>query len=731
PSKSLTTIVFEDYFDFLIKAAVDLLWRRLSDKQEPGKPPRPESLAALLAATAFDDLAGMAARFFKQGLRVPIDASQQSTEALYELLGTQVRIPSSATTFEVALTPRGDVAPWFAVGSVAPRLEIDDPPALFAELASLKIEPKAKITQVVPVTTDQRRFALQRWSEWDRAGQAELLWTLPEALTRELRSGNAGTLKLEVSKTEHAFRDADAEEITGGAWATRVDLTIRRVARRDGTIIPNVYEVGGATERNRHDLDELLQVIGALAPRIELLYRAGTRLRSDAVAASDVLLFRGNYSTETTPPPEVLSLAMTAAEVPRDRATMDDAAAFLTLAQECSLVNTGGYFLRYGDGAVNLDAAFSTGADVAVISLVVTGTGTAARRHHNALAIAHAGTIAEAVKDESRLVFYAESSKREVIARLEPGCIAFAVERENPELLPDSLGRDLEILYNLLEYRVPQQPGIRASKESLPLTPVRRDANDTAWHYEQVIPIHALADPPGRYAAVGKKVVVDFDFRDCFGNKLGWKGAGARQTFDVLYFDRLLGAGAWPSVASTYTVQKAGADARIVITLAFDPKPFESQTQDARGDVAARFARIAEQLTGPGVSIAVRASLLGTKAHQLTTQQRDDLVAFVRRVHSFLGKGGTPPGATTLMVPVPRVVETPAFFELTVSLEIARDARLVDPSAVSADDEEARRVETFIPPFTPAGGTTAASLREFAEEIEAAIPAIRVAVGSA
>lgn len=740
--RSLATIVFADYFDFIVKAAVDLLWRRMIDRKIAT-----EKLSRLLADTPFDDLAGMAARFFKQGLRIPSNNAMTQTAALYDQLGLQVALPRPASAqneVKVALELRNVAHQCAHSGAVAPAVILDD--GFFAELDTLDldIEPEITIAQSDPIRVDRRRFALQRWAQWNRAGGDALLWPLPPSLETELRKPATTEIpmRLVVGDADHPFRGEGATEIRSAySWATRVDLTMRRIAAPGGALIEDVFEIGGTTERNRLYLDDLLAAIDATQPpRIELLFGTGAGLVSPAVDPATVLLVRGNYSTETTPPPESLPLAAfdVAAAAFVDRAPMNDPVAFLRLAQECSLVNTGGYFLRYDHA--KLPAGFPQGADPAVITLVITGgndAGKPVRRHHNALAIESAGRVRDAVDPSNRLVFYAEATAKleEAITLIEPGCVAFEVTRPNPALAPFSWLRELENLYNLLEYKVPQQTGFRASHESLPLTPLESGAKsatpEPVWRYQQVVPVHRLATAPGLYASTGTDVAIDFDFRDCFGNKLHASRPAARRAFAIRYFDKLVGSGAWPGVATAYRVVKDGNAARLVLTFDFDPRAFAQQTAEAGKAVVDRVKRIAAQLTGPGVKLSVRSTLRGANDHVLSNAEAGKVATFVGAIHSFLERGTAAPQPLQLSIPTAGIATLQPFFELTVAFAIEREDPKTLDAGVVARDPEVARVVSDIAPQTDSGSLTSASLRHFAEELEKAIPALRVAVGTA
>jgi large repetitive protein len=740
---SLAQIVFQDYFEFIVKAGVDLLWRHMGTNDIAS-----EKLGKLLADVAFDDVAGMAARFFKQGLRVPVQfaSALPPVEALYELTGQQIAVPPSSAIvndFIVALEERPSIPTrWFKLASnPAPRAELDKA-SFFANIGGVVIAPDVtEIRELDPIRVDKRRFALRSFIPWMNGADDSLVWPFPEALVRELRSAKSLPLEMITDRSDKPFQ-RDPKPLGGDyRFATRVELTARRIASRElGKFVSNAYALGGASERNRHDLDALIEAItNPNDVEIRIAYRGageGT-LVSPPIDPKKVLLFRGNYSTETNPPAELFATRVAAVATEPDRASLDNPIAFLTLVQQCSLVNSGGYILRYGDSGLP-DAIFESGSQkdvTANISLIVTSgssVGQPARLHHNAV------TMKKAVFDPAggRVFFAAAATLPDASTVIEPGCVAFELLRTNPESVANPWSRDFELLYNLLEYRVPDQTGFKQSPESLPITPSHDDAVGTAqpvWHYRDVIPLHALArGGSGHYTSVGSQATVQFDFRDCFGNKLNFAGAKSRTAFMLRYFDKLVPLGSWPALAASYVVRAAsGGAAEIALTLTFDAARLQDKTAEERDDVRARYERIAEQLDGPGVTIRVASSLRENDDHVLTAAQRSDLKAFLGTVIAHLKSGTVAPAPRVIVVPVSKTTiknEKRAMFELNVAFTIARHAALIHAAAKVNDPDVVSVSTPVLPPDEDLAKNR--SLATFAAALESAIPAIRVAVGT-
>lgn len=734
PVAPMSAIVFQDYFDFIIKAAIDRLEQELSAGTAAVK------LSELLKATPFDDLSRMAARFFKQGLRLPNDFPMTSVDALYDLTGQQMRLPAeSAITapYSLALERRNGVT-WFSVSSAQPAVSEMSKAEFFADLAGVKVEPRvdsvgvARHLRLVP-----RRFALQRHAEWAREDVTPgttkkwLLWDLPPSVTAALRAQAVLDLQLSADEASKKFTGVPKPLATSGRFVTRIDLTVRGINPK----VRNVYELGGANERNRHDLDALLDYLAAsgAAADIRLVYRSkkdGPGLETTAIDPATVVLTRGNYSTETTPPADEELVATASASGSLDWAPMSDAPAFLRLVHDCSVVNTGGYLLRHGDSSELPPAVFADG-ELGKISLVVATPGDPmqiARRHHNALSIEKTAELEKLVNENEKGVLFATAPAiLDAVPLFAPGCVAFEIVRQKPA--ENGTPSDyFETLYNLLEYKVVAANGYEASAESLPLTPVREESGgQPPWIYRQSIPLfELLPQPRQRYAAVGRDVTLAFDFLDYFGNKLAWRDQRAMTKLPVRYSDDLIALGAWPSVASTYTVEKSGNAAKVSINLHFDHAKWIGKLPEELQDLQKRAKLIGDQLRGPGVTLSVETSLLRA-AHPLPQADFAKLLAFVDAI------ARNPAAAVTdcrIEVPVPAATSAADkrdWFELTVEVVIARNDSLIDPNA--PQDSAIRRVATSLAP-PDAKLATPKTLIAFAEKLEAAIPAIRLAIGT-
>lgn len=363
---TLAALLFEDYFHFLVKATVDAMWDTLVDADVESL-----SLGDLFAAMAGDGdadrfarLAGMAGRFFLHGLSLPESAQEDAAQLpMYRLAQLQVPffpagLPQShGSVYEARLLVSTEVAePWFEVssGPDAPVERLD-----FAALTAMSATPVSPLLLgeaeiVPPIRRRPRVFSFQDPSPWQTAaGEAGTLWPLAADLREAARVTGHLTVSLRRRTGGKAF-DVRGGEKLDRRWATLIPLTVRR-AMREGAerAVPFVYVLGGVTEDNRRHLDLLLKEHRGLLEnaQVHLLTAApeAGELSEAAVDAGDVFLVKTNLSTEPTP----VQTPGFAAEEPEMliSAGLDDPVNFLALVRQCSIVNTGGYFLHYHTAA--------------------------------------------------------------------------------------------------------------------------------------------------------------------------------------------------------------------------------------------------------------------------------------------------------------------------------------------------------------------------------------------
>jgi hypothetical protein len=768
----LAEIVFQDYFDLLIKAAVEDL--ALPFEQDPDLT---ETIAQIVPDTrTFQKAGGMATRFFRHGLRLPTPENLTVTKPLYELTGQQftTAIPQNgAATFTFHLA-RSGVDPkdgWFRLDG-DPRMALRR--AALPRLEALTLTPT--LTQLRPLPLVRKRevsFALQQQVVARRDGITQRIWILPTALRTTLVEH--GELALTLQKSDPLMAKLDvAPPSIPHTFATVVEIPIRRIALPGATPLASIYQIDGVSEASRRMLDALLVDASVLATaRLALFAPDEDALRADAVNPAEVFLVKTNHSTESNPPQLEQNVDPAIAS-----ASLDEPARFLTLVQQCSIVNTGGFYLHYAKrGCVpagNDDTCgFTFKGDRVVATLLIEFPQTV-----NASVLHNAIVVDAAAADPQNDLLYLRSRLETFDVTMEAGCAGVEVLRVNPDrnAAADD-ARELEKQYNLLELALRPLANVwTATPDALPAGPLQppEDHPDAAiiaaaaagdWYYQQVLPLHRFfagagdAANPYRHVARDRFATIDFDFRDSFGNRLGFVPALPLK-LPALYFDPLIALSDWPAVEYRYDFRAADANA-VFLTIDFVKDAFEKlaaregETVEAfrqrqigtMSDALQRYQRIFHQLQGPGVSVST-STTLGASRSNLDLPR---LTEFVQRVRCYLcarlrALGASTPFCDSLVgcndttqpigLPVRIDVQPSAKvkFEMRVDVAIARDAALVDPG-VSGKVPAATRVTTAVPAPIGAtrgdGPTVTPTTRELATRFESAFNTFKFAVGAA
>ena len=413
---SMATYVFEDYFALIVKAGVEEL--RLTFEGEAS-----QDLEALLNSDTFTarlpQIAAMASRFLLHGLRLPENFESQpvATLPLYDLTGQQLSLqPQEDKPYAFVLQkrpqPSGPEAnqwvDWFAFASDSLTIDLKpeerrNMPQLLAALDVLNHPDKSPVLPVngtpspLPVLGSRMKaFGLKSSIAWQApsadASAVRYILPFPVPLTGQL---NREALHLQLvagePPTAQSVRRGAAQRY---AWATKVDLSIRRIPEsvpaatgedkspnEGGGYLAETYAIGGADEPGRNALQAILDPAGQTPwtiHRIEILYPAdpdnsADGLRSADVNPADALLIKTNLSTQSNPRQEPVKRRAFAPETTDlYSATLEEPAAFLRLVWECSIVNSGGYFLFYRDKAGgSFERLFGAGRETVPISLVI------------------------------------------------------------------------------------------------------------------------------------------------------------------------------------------------------------------------------------------------------------------------------------------------------------------------------------------------------------------------
>ncbi|MDJ0824020.1 MAG: LysM peptidoglycan-binding domain-containing protein [Rhodobacter sp.] len=227
----------------------------------------------------------------------------------------------------------------------------------------------------------------------------------------------------------------------------------------------------------------------------------------------------------------------------------------------------------------------------------------------------------------------------------------------------ENAATQLEVLYNLVGYRLVANDDFEQSPEGLPAGPTTQDQGESnhdtqaggiapPWTYNRQLAIarFATVQPVGRkvpgqdpYAAIDKTVEFSIQFQDMFGNRF-LAGDGETMSSEVLYQDELIALANWPAVVTTYAFAapaKSDEAPTMHVDVAFDaaqyiPPPgdsFAGSAQLAEGH-RKRYAEIYFQVAQDDVTITASTTVDGGKAHPLTASQFAEWAA---SAYAYLG----------------------------------------------------------------------------------------------
>jgi hypothetical protein len=669
PRMVLTKVIFQDYFDLLIKGAIDELYDLVVNGDNTDK-----TVTELLdLKPTWTNLGGMATRFFKHGLRLPDDPTNPAsfaTTALYAATAQQFEAfaTDAALVLEKSTAPTAPPSDWFEV--VGGKAVLPYVSKGIERLTNLDIKAKGKLERMSYLRTRAATFGIQQRMQWTDETGTRSIWTLPQALLDRLPSADKPSLAIDlrVAGSPNKFSTTDQALTARSVFATVMNVRIRRVPTKGTAFAKEVYQLEGVRETDRRLLEQLLLLSsdqrGTI--RLSLAFNAAGGLQSErAQVAEHVLLIKTNLSTESNPnafvqdvqPPPPLS------------ASIDDPLAFLTLIQECSIVNSGGYYLRYFHDRGGCDPAnpqdtcgipasgFDAATNVGNLTLVIEYTSATPPPLFNTVVI-DAGANAP---DPATNIFFAElpsQSMHEV--KVEPGCIGFIVDRENPatkyrippslnegagfvtwknlvelirkhgvdptkrsdaltKLLIEARSEEVEMAkgYNLLAYRIAGGTNLRPTIEALPIGPRPPDGVDevleptrgdrpvdtepAVWRYRQVLPVSTSFTGAGEktspYNYVAEGAKIEIGF-DFRDNYGNALESNQRESLDLRYFDRLVPVSEWPGVSLRYDF--APPQKQMNVTLGFDVDLFipKRGLTETPESFALREATAAEQRPG-------------------------------------------------------------------------------------------------------------------------------------
>jgi LysM repeat protein len=239
-----------------------------------------------------------------------------------------------------------------------------------------------------------------------------------------------------------------------------------------------------------------------------------------------------------------------------------------------------------------------------------------------------------------------------------PGAIGFRLLRADPEpganaergVVPstEDAPTRLQVLYNLLAYRLAQSPGFRASPYGLPVTPGQDRSQASSvpvpWRYSRMLAIAPYAtsraggslewqsDP---YVGVGEQATLEFELCDVFGNRCA--ADVAPLDVPVGYTDPVVPLSQWPSVNGSYDFPGPG---QVSVRFAFEGARYVPISDGTLASAIARatadrelVARIEAQVRPADVRVVVTSTF--ALVEQPLDKQR--VLELLRGVSRYLG----------------------------------------------------------------------------------------------
>lgn len=782
-------------------------------------------IAKMQEQAKFEHLAGSTSRFILNGLRPPAPPPQTAADdrtdeetltALYQLNGQQFDV-SALKPGDSFVLQLPEALPWLIfdkapASTVLPKdtqhlpvVISEKEAAIIGAFNGAVLDPKIATIAALPFQrTEAKAFGLGNAIAWRPradpgfartlrgdapAGNTQYsLWSFPQDLQQLLLDDPSLQPDVDiVEQTSDAPRlplyDVQALLPLEFTWATRVDLTIRRVYTTGRTLVPNTYELWGADVGASAALQHLLAFTDETSPIAELhiLYEPNpvdnpdlTGLLSASVATTQLFLVQTNLSTRANPGAG-FAQAIPGADADAAGGLIGmTALQFVRFVWESSVVRSGGYYVYYRDtvDGAGLPGYLFNAIDEISVSLLVT------YRSREAVLQPYMNTVAVTKDvDIERTMFSlrAKGDDPRLLARAQTmpaGAIGLSIVRTPPA--PDVVSLDDRLAaedaapyiaeaYNLLNYQIAPGGGFDKSPFALSAGPAddserfnpdpnvspRPQLTADEWRYKAIVPAYRYASPkadapasPGAdnvpppqenpYRGLGGTATLEISWLDLFGNRI-MTNTPARLSVPIAYFDPLVALDQWPSLTCDYLVarQKSDDAPAVNLRLRFDAARYTTGTEEAaRAAVAdlARYQLIYFQLTQSGVTASGSASL-DNVAHDLLAP----LVGFALAIWQFLDAlvhaRGTPvvPAPLSLDLPVSDTNER-QIEQLTVTVVIARPKAQVHGDFLAAADDPVFRVQSAIGArYDEQGVGQPLTLRDFAASLEAAFPQLAVA----
>ncbi|HBV97585.1 MAG: hypothetical protein JL50_03935 [Peptococcaceae bacterium BICA1-7] len=346
-------------------------------------------VAEVMKKTAVNDIAASLSRFLLNGLRIPMPADEPDFRklfSLYNLLGQQIDAPETSTT-EYSLTlSNPDGVSWILPASTKYIFDGDD----YDAIARCRQPFTPEFTPPAPVASfayQPGRYALSQAVHWQNPAAGELagegdgglstagepvIYPFPSALLAGILDlsprvpGQDGfKYDLVIGIQESPGVPLKVQPVESYCWATVMDFKIHRVYRPVNTLeaINNSYQLLGTDEQGRKTLQSIWEYMLSGPGKedragLYILYSADPSQPNNQGCLSGLLqdnatfLLKTNLSTTSHSSPELKAGhygpdTMDGAPLQEYYASTGDPQNFLKLLWECSVVNTGGYYLNY------------------------------------------------------------------------------------------------------------------------------------------------------------------------------------------------------------------------------------------------------------------------------------------------------------------------------------------------------------------------------------------------
>ena len=519
------TIVASSVTEFLFVGYARLLMRNglqtLIDYLEAGEVAN--NIVTLLDTSlpngSYSNIAQMASRFLLNGFNLPEDFfgpnDPTADEGLYVSTGQQYTLSnslaSSNSSSEYRVTLQmGAVQEDFIsfpenaqqiVYSIPGTPAENDPKypfwALSQALNSLSDATVATLHSAQPTLipyyrTENLHFALRNRVEWPPS----YLLPLPTDLLNHLEQHTPNpSVDLRVWTNGDPAQASDVHN-DNFTWATRIDLTLLRIPNpdRDG-FLKETYEVGSSSEKDKDLLEAIWNFLNTTSEtdpvNLTFLYVSESGATSPTVrlvpgVQDDILLIKTNLSTETTEAPSTDFSAQ-----------LSDKNNFLRLLWKALDVDTGGFFLHIPHGSDSLDATVFGSSNSAVLPFLIEFTNPSDPIHDfNNYAV-----FTQAIDVENDMVL-ARSTESIPVLTIPPGFLGFQID-DRPESpaeqesgAPNDGPGELNVLYQLLGWRVAAHTQFKASNPGLPIGPTELPGSNgnssDKWLYERMVPVFSL-----------------------------------------------------------------------------------------------------------------------------------------------------------------------------------------------------------------------------------------------